>query len=109
MLLAIRRLMACATASTERSQSNSFNRMDFRLCTHSGEPAILPPHNNRGIKLALALAAPVLLLGGVLAFGQGAVDSPPVFSSETRIVALNVTVTDKNGHPVADLPKSAFQ
>jgi Ca-activated chloride channel family protein len=59
--------------------------------------------------LALALAAPVLLLGGVLAFGQGAVDSPPVFSSETRIVALNVTVTDKNGHPVADLPKSAFQ
>jgi len=32
-----------------------------------------------------------------------------VFSSETRLVPLNVTVTDKNGHVLTDLPQSAFQ
>jgi VWFA-related protein len=31
------------------------------------------------------------------------------FSSETRLVPLNVTVTDKNGHLVTDLQQSAFQ
>ncbi len=33
----------------------------------------------------------------------------PVFSSEARLVPLNVTVTDKAGHLVTNLPKSAFQ
>lgn len=32
-----------------------------------------------------------------------------IFSSETRLVPLNVTVTDKNGHLVTDLQQSAFQ
>ena len=32
-----------------------------------------------------------------------------VFSSETRLVPLNVTVTDKSGHLVTNLPQSAFQ
>jgi Ca-activated chloride channel family protein len=32
-----------------------------------------------------------------------------IFSSETRLVPLNVTVTDKNGHLVTDLTQSAFQ
>jgi len=32
-----------------------------------------------------------------------------VFSSETRLVPLNVTVTDKTGHLVVNLPQSAFQ
>ncbi|MGD1069176.1 MAG: VWA domain-containing protein [Bryobacteraceae bacterium] len=32
-----------------------------------------------------------------------------VFSAESRLVPLNVTVTDKNGHLVVDLPRSAFQ
>ncbi len=31
-----------------------------------------------------------------------------VFSSETRLVPLNVTVTDKSGHLVTNLPQSAF-
>jgi Ca-activated chloride channel family protein len=31
-----------------------------------------------------------------------------VFSSDTRLVPLNVTVTDKNGHLVTGLPQSAF-
>ena len=32
-----------------------------------------------------------------------------IFSSEIRLVPLNVTVTDKNGHLVTDLQQSAFQ
>jgi VWFA-related protein len=32
-----------------------------------------------------------------------------VFSSDTRLVPLNVTVTDRNGHLVTNLPQSAFQ
>jgi VWFA-related protein len=32
-----------------------------------------------------------------------------VFSSETRLVPLNITVTDKAGHLVTNLPQSAFQ
>ncbi|MCU1327343.1 MAG: von Willebrand factor, type [Bryobacterales bacterium] len=31
-----------------------------------------------------------------------------VFSSDTRLVPLNVTVTDKSGHLITDLPQSAF-
>lgn len=31
-----------------------------------------------------------------------------VFSSESRLVPLNVTVTDKSGHLITDLPQSAF-
>ena len=32
-----------------------------------------------------------------------------VFSADTRLVPLNVTVTDKSGHLVTNLPQSAFQ
>ena len=32
-----------------------------------------------------------------------------IFSSETRLVPLNVTVADKSGHLVTNLPQSAFQ
>jgi Ca-activated chloride channel homolog len=32
-----------------------------------------------------------------------------IFTSETRLVPLNVTVTDKSGHLVTTLPQSAFQ
>jgi len=33
----------------------------------------------------------------------------PVFSAETREVPLNITVADKSGHLVTNLPESAFQ
>jgi len=36
-------------------------------------------------------------------------DEDAVFSSETRLVPLNVTVADKSGHLVTNLPQSAFQ
>jgi VWFA-related protein len=46
-------------------------------------------------------------------FAQKAADVPDagplIFSSETRYVPLNVTVTDKNDHLVTNLPENAFQ
>jgi len=36
-------------------------------------------------------------------------DSEAVFSSETRLVPLNVTVTDKSSHLVTNLPQTAFR
>ena len=36
-------------------------------------------------------------------------DADTVFSSDTRLVPLNVTVTDKSGRLVTNLPQSAFQ
>src|SRR5262249_18609974 len=36
-------------------------------------------------------------------------DEDAVFTSETRLVPLNVTVTDKSGHLVSNLTRSAFQ
>jgi Ca-activated chloride channel homolog len=76
--------------------------------------------------LAGGVIAPILALAPVLMHGQQAVaPSPPaaqtaaqnpgdatgdaVFSSETRLVPLNITVTDKSGRLVTNLPESAFQ
>ena len=36
-------------------------------------------------------------------------DSNVVFSTETRLVPLSVTVQDKSGHLMTNLPQSAFQ
>lgn len=36
-------------------------------------------------------------------------DGDTIFSTDTRLVPLNVTVMDKNGHLVTTLPQSAFQ
>lgn len=41
--------------------------------------------------------------------GKPGDDQDAVFSSETRLVPLNVTVVDKSGHLITDLPQSAFQ
>ncbi len=71
------------------------------------------------LTLAGVLIAPILILGPVFLFGQkaapqpGAAEAPDtgdaIFSSETRLVPLNVTVTDKNGRLVTNLTQSAFQ
>ncbi|HEY3827477.1 MAG TPA: VWA domain-containing protein [Bryobacteraceae bacterium] len=63
----------------------------------------------------LTLAGAALLLAPLFIFGQQ--NKPPVpsdpddtvFSSDTRLVPLNVTVTDKSGRLVTNLPQSAFQ
>jgi Ca-activated chloride channel family protein len=40
---------------------------------------------------------------------KGSDDGPAVFTSETRLVPLSVTVVDRSGHLVTNLPQSAFQ
>jgi Ca-activated chloride channel family protein len=60
--------------------------------------------------LAALFIAPVLLCGQQPKQQPAKEDSDDaVFSSETRLVPLNVTVSDKNGHLVTNLPQSAFQ
>jgi Ca-activated chloride channel homolog len=57
---------------------------------------------------AVAILAPLFISGQ-----QSKPESPDagdaIFSSDTRLVPLNVTVTDKSGRLVTNLPQSAFQ
>ena len=53
---------------------------------------------------AAVMAAPILF-----AQQKPAVEEEPVFSSEIRLVPLNVAVLDKNGHHVLDLTQKVFQ
>jgi VWFA-related protein len=58
---------------------------------------------------AACVLAPLFILGQ-----QPKAETPPdagdaIFSTETRLVPLNVTVTDKSGRLVTNLPQSAFQ
>jgi Ca-activated chloride channel homolog len=55
----------------------------------------------------VAIAAPLLLCAQET--GKTADADEAVFSTETRLVQLPVTVSDKNGHLVTNLPQSAFQ
>jgi VWFA-related protein len=58
----------------------------------------------------VAAAAPFLLLGQEKPAQEKPGQEPdPVFSSEIRLVPLNVAVLDKSGHHVLDLPQKAFQ
>jgi Ca-activated chloride channel family protein len=78
--------------------------------------------NNSPLKLLLTLAGTaaagsVLLVAPFLMDAQQSAPPPQqtpdsgdaVFSSETRLVPLNVTVADKSGHLLTTLPQSAFQ
>jgi hypothetical protein len=70
------------------------------------------------LKGVLATAA-AILPEPAFTCGQAVPGQPPkaipesggeaVFTSETRLVPLNVTVNDKSGHLVPNLPRSAFQ
>jgi len=63
-----------------------------------------------GTLAGAALLAPVLLFAQLPPSPKA--ETPDagetIFSSETRLVPLNVTVTDKSGHLVTNLPESAF-
>src|ERR1700678_2051618 len=96
-------------ASIGRQMSNWYCRGDCRPFTHSGEPAIMSRRNNLS-----TLAIGGLLLAPFFVTAQKPAQTPPppqaqsqaqasdsgdaVFSSETRLVPLNVTVMDKGGH-----------
>ncbi len=65
------------------------------------------------------LAGAAFMLAPIFVFGQEKAgpakpesqqeSADAVFSADSRLVPLNVTVTDKGGHLVTNLPKSAFQ
>ncbi|HWF08104.1 MAG TPA: VWA domain-containing protein, partial [Bryobacteraceae bacterium] len=62
------------------------------------------------MKFFLFGAVPAALLATLLSAQQTKPEGDDaVFSSDTRLVPLNVTVTDKGGHLVTNLPKTAFQ
>src|ERR1700684_4089781 len=67
---------------------------------------------NKTIRFSLVAAfvfGPLVVPGQQLKVGEPTDSGDAVFSAETRLVPLNVTVTDKSGHLVTDLPRSAFQ
>jgi Ca-activated chloride channel homolog len=63
-------------------------------------------HSLAGI---VCMLAPLVILGQQSKAGEQTDPGDAIFSSETRLVPLNVTVTDKSGRLVTDLPQSAFQ
>src|ERR1700679_2250151 len=116
--LDIARVIRYVMGGTARSVSNWYNRGDYRPCTHSGEPGTMRPRNKkRKLTYAGAAIAPILLSIPFFLYGQQG--SKPagaegdagdaIFSTETRLVQLPVTVTDKNGRLVTNLPQSDFQ
>src|ERR1700722_1866583 len=57
----------------------------------------------------LGLIAAICGLPVVAQTAKPATDSDVIFSTETRLVPLSVTVQDKSGHLITNLPQSAFQ
>ncbi len=53
------------------------------------------------------VVAAALLAGAALMLAQEPVET--IFTADTRLVSLNVSVIDKGGHLVTGLPRSAFQ
>jgi Ca-activated chloride channel homolog len=64
--------------------------------------------NNFSKLIPLLLLVPLAAPGQQQPKTEGA-ESDAVFSSDTRLVPLNVTVTDKSARLVTNLPQSAFQ
>jgi Ca-activated chloride channel family protein len=70
---------------------------------------------NRSLKNPIIAGAALAVLAPFLISGQQSKppEAPPaddaVFTTDTRLVPLNVTVNDKAGHLVTNLPQSAFQ
>jgi Ca-activated chloride channel family protein len=58
---------------------------------------------------AASLVVAICRLPAMAQAAKSADDGNVVFSSETRLVALSVTVQDKSGHLVTNLAQSAFQ
>src|SRR5580700_314932 len=114
MLSAIARQTRSAMASIGRLVSNWYSRGGCHPCTHSGEPAIMR-QRNRSLKNPIIAGAALAVLAPFLISGQQSKppEAPPaddaVFTTDTRLVPLNVTVNDKAGHLVTNLPQSAFQ
>ncbi len=57
----------------------------------------------------VCILAPLVILGQQPKAGEQTGSGDAIVSVDTRLVALNVTVTDKRGRLVTNLPQSAFQ
>jgi len=73
------------------------------------------PNKNHLAIFAAASSLAAIVLAGASARGQqqpkppaAGDDTGTIFRSDTRLVVLHTTVTDKSGHLVTDLPQSAF-
>src|SRR5665213_4404387 len=84
---------------------------------HSGEPATMRRRSEILVKTTTALAGTLLLAAPLFIWAQASkppvkTDTPDsgdvIFNAETRLVPLNVTVTDKSGRLVPGLQRSAF-
>jgi Ca-activated chloride channel homolog len=68
---------------------------------------------NNSLKYPIIAGAALTILAPLFITGQQKSEAPDagdaVFSTDTRLVPLNVTVTDKSGRLVTNLPQSAFQ
>jgi Ca-activated chloride channel family protein len=63
----------------------------------------------RSVAAAACMLAPLFILGQQPQAGGQTDSGEAIFSSDARLVSLNVTVTDKSGRLVTNLPQSAFQ
>jgi Ca-activated chloride channel family protein len=63
----------------------------------------------RSLAGAACMLSPLLILGQQPKAGEPTESGDVTFSADTRLVPLNVTVTDKSGRLVTNLPESAFQ
>src|SRR5262249_4447539 len=120
MFWAIAQLIRRGMESTERLASNLCSRVGCLSCTPFGGPVTMRLLSEITLKThviigAALMLAPFLLLGQPgkpMAVTQPQANSQDggdaVFSSETRLVPLNVTVMDKSGHRVMNLPQTAF-
>lgn len=65
--------------------------------------------HGKSVALAAALLLIITFAAPWASRGQQKSDEDARFSTDTRLVILPVTVQDKNGHLVTNLPQSAFQ
>jgi Ca-activated chloride channel family protein len=63
----------------------------------------------RSLAGAACVLAPLFILGQQPKAGEPTESGDAIFSADTRLVPLNVTVTYKSGRLVTNLPQSAFQ
>ncbi len=70
----------------------------------------------RSLLIPLAWAAPLAFLAAMALFAQQPASAPaaiapqtPIFSVESKLVIVNVSVKDKSGRPVTNLKKEDFQ
>src|SRR4051812_2755126 len=98
-------------ANTARSRSSWYNPMGCRSCGHSGNRATMRRLSKRVLTGCWDRSRDrkgVVLLGAALLSAVLWAQDQPIFRSDTRLVVCHVTVVDKNGHFVTNLPQDAF-